>query len=161
MRWAVILANVCGWPIIQLSIAWGITLLSPRRFVGSSPLDRVSKREEDFYREPSYPPMEDDAARWHSMGRRYISSKEAGVAAMRSYLSRFVAETRRGELAHWIMMACVPVFFLWNPAWVWPIMVLYAIAANIPCIVVQRYNRAVAFRLLSRYSARTFPSSSL
>ena len=40
-------------------------------------------------------------------------------------------------------------------------MILYAIAANGPCIVVQRYNRAMACRLLSRFSARLSQASTL
>jgi glycosyl-4,4'-diaponeurosporenoate acyltransferase len=154
MTWAVILANVCGWPIIQLSIAWGITRLPPRRFMSSSPIDRVSRSEAEFYRQTlrirQWKAMLPDGAEWvgGTFPRRKLQSRDA------DYLYRFVAETRRGELAHWIMMACCPIFFLWNPLWVWAVMVFYAIAANLPCIVVQRYNRAVAWRLLSRHSSR-------
>jgi hypothetical protein len=41
-------------------------------------------------------------------------------------------------------IASAPVFFLWNPWWGDLIIVLYALVANLPCILVQRYNR---FRL--------------
>jgi glycosyl-4,4'-diaponeurosporenoate acyltransferase len=151
MTWAVILANVCGWPLIQLSIAWGITRLSPRHFMRSSPIDRVTRNEAEFYRRHlhvrRWKIMLPDGAGW--IGGKFPRKRLEGRDE--DYLSRFVAETRRGELAHWIMMACCPIFFFWNPPWVWPVMVSYAIAANIPCIVVQRYNRAVVFRLLSRH----------
>jgi glycosyl-4,4'-diaponeurosporenoate acyltransferase len=160
MKWPIILANVCGWLLIQLSIAWGITRLSPQRFTKSGPIDRVTRSEVDFYhrwlRVRRWKAMLPDGARWvgGKFPRKRIEARDA------IYLSRLVAETRRGEFAHWIMVACCPIFFLWNPVWVWPVMAFYAAAANLPCIVAQRYNRATACRLLLRYSARVPPSSS-
>lgn len=60
-----------------------------------------------------------------------------------AYLLRFALESRRGELAHWTMLACTPVFYLWNPVWAAILMTFYGLAANLPCILVQRYNRIV------------------
>jgi len=160
MKWAMILANVLSWSLIQLSIAWGITRLSPQRFMKSGPIDRVTSSEADFYRRRlhvrQWKSMLPDGAGWMggTFPRKRLEARDA------AYLSRFVAETRRGELAHWIMMACCPIFFLWNPVWVWPVLVFYAAAANLPCIVAQRYNRSMACRLLWRYSARVPASSS-
>jgi glycosyl-4,4'-diaponeurosporenoate acyltransferase len=48
-------------------------------------------------------------------------------------------------------MACAPVFFLWNPWWSDLIIVAYALTANLPCILAQRYNRARFQRLLTRF----------
>jgi glycosyl-4,4'-diaponeurosporenoate acyltransferase len=70
-----------------------------------------------------------------------------------AYLQRFVAETRRAELVHWIVPAIVPVFFLWNPWWLAMIMVVYAVVANVPCLVTQRYNRARLERVLTRVTS--------
>jgi len=44
----------------------------------------------------------------------------------------------------------VPIFFLWNPWWADLIIVIYAVAANVPCILAQRYNRLRFHRLLAR-----------
>ena len=41
-------------------------------------------------------------------------------------------------------------FFLWNPWWGDLIIVAYAVAANLPCIFAQRYNRSRLTRLLGR-----------
>ena len=68
----------------------------------------------------------------------------------RAALSRFVVETRRAEWAHWLIVAGTPVTFLWNWLWVDGLMVLYAVTANGPCLVVQRYNRARLLRVLAR-----------
>lgn len=63
-----------------------------------------------------------------------------------AYLATFAVETCRGEAVHWITFFAAPVFFLWNPPWAGWVMVVYAVIANIPCIVVQRYNRARLLR---------------
>ena len=36
----------------------------------------------------------------------------------------------------------MPAFGLWNPWWLWAGQAAYAVTANVPCIAVQRYNRA-------------------
>ena len=51
---------------------------------------------------------------------------------------------RRAELAHYPILAFGPVFFAFNPWWLALVMVGYAVVANVPCILVQRYNRATA-----------------
>jgi glycosyl-4,4'-diaponeurosporenoate acyltransferase len=66
----------------------------------------------------------------------------------RAQLARFVVETRRAEWTHWTIMLITPVFLLWNYWWVEFVMVAYALVANVPCLVVQRYNRARLTRLL-------------
>jgi glycosyl-4,4'-diaponeurosporenoate acyltransferase len=64
------------------------------------------------------------------------------------YLKTFLNETKRAELTHWLAMVPVPVFFLWNIWWVGLIMIGYALIANLPCIMLQRFNRARISRVL-------------
>ena len=66
------------------------------------------------------------------------------------YMERFVKETCRGEAVHWAVLGCSFLFFLWNPWWAGLIMVVYALAANLPCIVTQRYNRIRLMRVIGR-----------
>ena len=66
----------------------------------------------------------------------------------RDVLERFVVETRRAEWTHWTIMLATPVFIVWNWWWVELLMLVYALAANLPCLLVQRYNRARLTRLL-------------
>jgi len=68
----------------------------------------------------------------------------------KNYFSLFVAETCRSEGVHWVTMIFAPLFFLWNPFWVGVGMVGYAITANLPCIVTQRYNRIRLARALDQ-----------
>ncbi len=67
-----------------------------------------------------------------------------------AYLAAFIRESRRAELTHWIAMPPALLFFLWNPPPVGWIMILYALAVNIPCVVAQRYNRARLQRILQK-----------
>lgn len=71
----------------------------------------------------------------------------------RAYLAEFAAATRRAELAHWAIVALAPTFFLWMPLfgmpwWLATAMFGYGLVANVPCILVQRYNRARLERVL-------------
>jgi len=58
------------------------------------------------------------------------------------YLKTFMYETKRAELTHWLTIIPAPIFFLWNIWWAGIIMIVYALIANVPCILLQRYNRA-------------------
>jgi glycosyl-4,4'-diaponeurosporenoate acyltransferase len=150
MKWSVFVANILGWPIIQLGIAWCMTRVSPYRFAKNGRIWRVAAEEALFYRGRlricRWKSMLPDGAEW--VGGKFPRKKLRGHDA--NYLSLFIVETKRGELAHWIMFACFPLFYPWNPLWVWPIMAFYAFVSNVPCIIVQRYNRMIAYRLLSR-----------
>ena len=59
-----------------------------------------------------------------------------------AYLRVFTLETCRAELTHWLIFIFAPVFFLWNDWRIGIVMIVYGIAANGPCILSQRFNRA-------------------
>ncbi len=140
--------NVGGWLVLQLSIAWGMTRLPEHHFARDTWWMRVRNWEINFYRRwlriRRWKAMLPDGAPWvgGTFRKRFLERRDT------SYFRQFVMEARRGELAHWFMLLCFPIFFFWNPPWAWGVMALYAIAANLPCIVVQRYNRYVGLRLL-------------
>ncbi|MFW6252720.1 MAG: glycosyl-4,4'-diaponeurosporenoate acyltransferase [bacterium] len=74
----------------------------------------------------------------------------AGIDA--EYLERFVAETRRAELTHWLPLLFSLTFFLWNPPHIAAWMPLYALVSNAPFIMVQRNNRPRLQRAAERAS---------
>jgi glycosyl-4,4'-diaponeurosporenoate acyltransferase len=80
-------------------------------------------------------------------------SKRRVITSDPEYLGRFAAETRRAELTHWLILAATPWFFLWNPWWLGLAMVGYGVIANVPCVAIQRYNRARLLRMILRPSA--------
>ena len=65
-------------------------------------------------------------------------------------LRLFARETRRAELAHWWAMACGLLFVLWNPPLPATLLIGYGVVANLPFIVIQRYNRFRIHALLER-----------
>ena len=65
----------------------------------------------------------------------HIESKEL------EHLTRWVLETCRSELVHWLAIVPSVLFFVWNPpvaAW---LNTLYALLFNLPLVIVQRHNR--------------------
>lgn len=141
-------ANIAGWPVIQLAIAAMVMRIPQELFAHDGPLYRQRKWEQAgrFYtkwlRVRRWKSMLPDGAPW--MGG---FTKKRLVSTNDGYLRKFIVETRRAEFAHWWIMACCPVFFLWNPLWACCVMVGYAIASNLPCIVAQRYNRLALTRI--------------
>jgi len=51
-------------------------------------------------------------------------------------------ETLRAELAHYIFPVILPIFFIFNPLYLSLAMGIYAFFANVPFILIQRYNRS-------------------
>nr|WP_249420529.1 hypothetical protein [Rhabdothermincola salaria] len=80
-----------------------------------------------------------------------VSKRSSGG---RPQLARFAAETRRAEYTHWLVMAAGPFFALWNPWYLALVMVAYGVVANLPCLVIQRYNRARITRMAVRLTDR-------
>jgi glycosyl-4,4'-diaponeurosporenoate acyltransferase len=75
----------------------------------------------------------------------------------RDYLQRWAIESCRAELTHWLVIAPIALFVLWNPPVGVAANLVYAIAANVPCILAQRYNRPRVLAILARQAdtART------
>ncbi|HAX72646.1 MAG TPA: glycosyl-4,4'-diaponeurosporenoate acyltransferase [Firmicutes bacterium] len=57
------------------------------------------------------------------------------------YLSRFLLESYRAELAHWLIIGHAPLFLCLADKTVFFMMLLYISLENLPCIMAQRYNR--------------------
>ena len=138
--------NIGGWIVIQLGLAWAFTKMPVTWFVPPSRHVRCRFYERVFAIK-HWKDRLPDAARWFSGG--FAKGELAGTG--REYWQRFIRETWRGELCHWCALGCAPVFFLWNPWWGDLIIVAYAVAANLPCILAQRYNRARLQRVLGRH----------
>jgi glycosyl-4,4'-diaponeurosporenoate acyltransferase len=145
--WVIVL-NVAGWPVIQFVLAWVFTRLpvswfDPPKAPAWEAGGRVYERWLQIKRWKDHLP---DASK--RFGGGFAKGELMGIDF--HYLERFIRETWRGELCHWVALAFAPVFFLWNPWWADVVMVSYALAANLPCIAAQRYNRGRLQRLLDR-----------
>jgi glycosyl-4,4'-diaponeurosporenoate acyltransferase len=144
--WIVIL-NCAGWPLIQLGLAWCFTQMPPHWFKPPGPFAGEEWLHRRVFRVPLWKDLLPDAAAWFGGGfaKRRLESTDP------AYLARFIRETWRGELCHWCALAFVPLFFLWNPWWARLVILAYAVAANLPCILAQRHNRLRLRRLLAHH----------
>ena len=86
-------------------------------------------------------------------------SKRTLPGADHGGIERFAAETRRAERGHWWSLIAVPLSGLWNPPAGVAAMAAYGLAVNLPCIAVQRYNRARCDRILARRAERSSRTS--
>jgi glycosyl-4,4'-diaponeurosporenoate acyltransferase len=66
-------------------------------------------------------------------------------------LERLMLETRRAELVHWALWPFWAVTALWLPPAGVMINLGFATAFNLPCVLVQRYNRLRLARTLRRW----------
>lgn len=72
--------------------------------------------------------------------------KDKSPAALKS----FIIEINRAEVTHWMIIFSLPFILLFNPRWTYIIHGIYALASNIPFIIIQRYNRPRFERLYTR-----------
>jgi glycosyl-4,4'-diaponeurosporenoate acyltransferase len=68
----------------------------------------------------------------------------------RAGLERLLAETRRAELVHWALWPAWLVTALWLPPQGVVINLVFATLFNLPCLLLQRYNRLRVRQLLRR-----------
>lgn len=140
-------ANVLGWPVIQLAVSSAALRVPSHIFERDTWIiaPRRWEQDGDIYRDylaiRKWKSLLPDGAPWLGgfAKKKLIKRNPAAIA-------QFLIETRRAEIAHWCMLGCLPIFFLWNPPWACWVMTAYALAANLPCILVQRYNRFAIHR---------------
>jgi glycosyl-4,4'-diaponeurosporenoate acyltransferase len=140
----IIALNALGLPALQLGCAWLFTRLPAAWFAPPRPRWDHGRFYERFLGIKRWKDRLPDGAAWFKGGFAKASLRQRDP----QHLARFLRETWRGELCHWTVLALIPVFFLWNPPWADLVIALYAIAANLPCILVQRYNRQRLGRVL-------------
>lgn len=149
--------NAAVWLLLHMGVAWLGTQLPADWFRPYAWLFRVRNIEKEgavyqqFFRVKCWKDLLPDGASWFQRG----FPKGSMSAADTGYLQRFLVETCRGEAVHWVVFGCTGLFFLWNTAGVGWVMLAYAACANLPCIAVQRYNRARLAGLLGRQKSRS------
>lgn len=145
-----VVVNVATWPLIHLGAAWLGTQLKDYLFRPGAWLFRERRWErggrlyETVFRIKSWKDRLPDGAALFKGGfrKKRLRSRDP------EYLRRFQRETCRAEAVHEAVLLSSLLFFLWNPVWVGFLMIAYAVLANVPCILAQRYNRIRLARLL-------------
>lgn len=150
--WTVILCFVV-WLVIQVSAALICLRIPDRFFSPNSPLfrERAFEKQGKIYDTLFFVGtwkhlLPDGGVVWKKHGFR----KKKLDNVSKEHLERFLVESARGELTHWLAIIPFFVFGFFTPMPVVWIMLVYALAVNLPCIVVQRYNRPRIARLLRR-----------
>jgi len=141
-------ADIAGWLVIHLGVSYLFFRMPDRWFMLNRlrtehmpAAGRRKSREESFYdhilRVRLWKDKLPDGGSLFAGGFRKSRLEERNA----DYYGKFLLETRRGEWTHWFAMLPAPLFFMWNEAAYGWVMVLYALAANLPFIVILRYNR--------------------
>jgi len=150
--WTVLL-DIAIWFVIHLGIVSMVLRIPASRFRPEGFLFRRREFENGglFYlqyfkikRWKKYAPDGADFSKKKGFPKKKL--KETSNA----YLHQFLIETCRAETAHWLLIGVAPLFFLWNRVWVGWFMIVYAVAQNLPLIMIQRYNRIRFRRILGQ-----------
>jgi glycosyl-4,4'-diaponeurosporenoate acyltransferase len=159
------------WTIILDFAAWFVIHMSAAIFTLKLP-DRFFKKDNWLYRCRQW---ENSGRIWNQLFRvkDWKDKLPDGAAILKQgfakkqlqeadaeYFEQFVLESRRAELTHYLAIPPAILFFLWNPLWVGFFMIIYALAANAPCILAQRYNRPRFFRAADRLRANSISTAS-
>jgi len=152
--WTIAL-DTLAWLILQPTISWlamrlPLSAFAPDAwFYRARPWERGGALYQTLFRVRRWKERLPSGGAWMGGFRmKRIASSEP------EYLERWLLETCRAELAHWLQILVAPLFFLWNPPIAGAFILLYALMANMPCIVVQRYNRPRLQRLMRKAQAR-------
>ncbi len=151
--------NIAGWLVIQLGLAWLLTQLGAERFNYRNVFARPKAWEAGGFYERAFgvKHWKDKLPDGSRLFRGGFAKGELRSASPEN-LERFLRETWRGEVVHWLALATLPLFAIWNP---WQGVVgnaVFAAAINLPCIVSLRYNRARLQRLLGAKTNREISS---
>lgn len=146
-----ILSFVILWPVFQVSASWLCLLIPLEKLDYTKGIYRARRWESKrfykrFLKVDLWKKFLPDGAAITKAGFQ----KKRLVATDPAYLSRFLAESCRAELGHWLAILPFWVFGFWAPPTVLLPMLLYALAVNLPCIIAQRYNRPRVAHLLNK-----------
>ena len=146
----VILLDIVVWAAIHMGVSYTVTQLPVEYFNPAGWLYKKRSWEKEgalyerIFSIKTWKGLLPDGAAIFKGGFTKKKLKKSDAV----YLQRFLKETCRGELVHWITFLLSPIFFLWNLWWVGFIMIVYAVIVNMPCIITQRFNRIRLNRII-------------
>ncbi|NLW88799.1 MAG: glycosyl-4,4'-diaponeurosporenoate acyltransferase [Clostridiaceae bacterium] len=159
--WTLVLCFIV-WPILQVGAALLCLFLPDRVF---SP-DRFIYRTHSFEKQGRIYDSIFRVSRWkHLLPDGGTVWKKRGYAKRRllnfseENLRKYLVESCRAEMTHWLAIFPFWVFGLFTPPFVPWIMLAYAVVINGPCIIAQRYNRPRIQRLLGKMKKKHWAES--
>ncbi len=155
-----LLSSVLFWLVASVLVGLLANRVPPQWLMGCGPLrqDRcLGERRHERREEPDRDPLA--IRRW----KRWIPDaggalpggvrKATLVRRDPLALKRLVIETRRAELVHWLLLPAGLLPALWMPRTAVAVNLLFALVFNLPCLLLQRHNRARLCRCLVRFRA--------
>ena len=143
-----------GWSLLvgllanRLPLAW---LCDPTDGTSGKRQPTSPRRYERWLAIRRWKPWIPDAGHALPGGIRKASLARRDPEALR----RLIGETRRAELVHWALWPAWLPSALWLPPAGVAFNLLFATAFNLPCLLLQRYNRRRLQRLLVRFERHT------
>ena len=134
----IVLLNCLGIPAIHLGIAWLCEQIADERFVTPFPDDipKPGNFYEKYFLIRRWKHLLPDGAPWfNGFPKKKLKSTEP------AYLRKFILETRRGEFSHWLQWIMITTFIAWNPFPANLVIIVYAAASNVPCLLNLRHTR--------------------
>lgn len=147
--------------LLLISVAWALFQIGSGYLTNRLP-ERMFRRDGPLYRGRRWERGGETYARLFLIRRWKDRLPEAGAMFQGGFakrglrsrsperLRRFIVETRRAELTHWLPVLLSFSFFAWNPLNVAIWMPVIGLLGNAPFIMVQRYVRPRMQRLLER-----------
>lgn len=141
------------WPVIQVGSAI-LALYIPDKYYHYAKFPYKTLRIEkngsiyqSIFRVKNWKHLLPDGAKaWKKKGyeKKHIKNFDHDT------INKFLVESCRAELTHILPILVVWIFFLFTPFHIGLIMVVYSIITNLPCLIVQRYNRPRLISLLNK-----------
>ncbi len=151
-----IIIDIVAWVMFHLSIGYlsskiPLEWLDPdRRFFQTFSWEKEGKIYDQLFHVRSWKRFIPNGS---ALYRGAFSIKNLSVNDL-AYLERWLVESVRAEVCHWLMIIPGYLFFLWNDVVGGWIMVLYAFLNNLVPIVMQRFNRPRMRKLLAQIKRR-------
>jgi len=152
-----ILLDIIVWLIIHLNLGYfssriPLEWLNPNQLLFHSfSWEKGGTLYQRIFHVRSWKHLIPDGSRLHP-GAFSIKNLQAYTPA---YLERWLKESARAEVCHWLMILPGFLFFLWNGVIFGWIMVAYAFLNNLVPIILQRYNRPRIRELLAHLERKT------
>ena len=146
-----IIVDVVAWLIFHLGIGYGsskipLEKLNPeRKFFHTYKWEQGGAIYDKLFKVRSWKQLIPNGS---ALYKGAFSIRRLPAENDPEYLQRWLKESVRAEICHWLMILPGFLFFLWNTVLVGWLMVLYAFLNNLVPIVMQRFNRPRMRKLL-------------
>jgi glycosyl-4,4'-diaponeurosporenoate acyltransferase len=149
-----VLANIVGWVTVSFVAGYvqarrTASAFAPGLLGRIRAWERHGRWYHDVLRVHRWKDRLPEAGTWFGgLSKKHLPSPDQGG------LARFAQECLRAERTHGWTMAGWFLFWIWNPVVGIVANALFALAANLPCLVAARSNRARVEYALSRRALR-------